>query len=271
MIRRNKHRAPVRRKIAPWLSGLAVLLGVLMVAYAAISAVTGWDDPPPSASPSESSASAPATASSSPTGSPSAASPSPSWPVETEAPPEDVVPGEGSFVDPSEVDRTDPDAVAEAAASLYGSHDTLVDQSEADSRERVAPLLDPWLLEVPQPQNPSPGGLWLVAQEHDAYSQPLVTPLTVPALGHEHAGETAEEHAAHAEGAVIGMPTVTADGEPALGYQFDVLYHWQGRDDWVSSPETAQKREVKLTLVERDGKWIVVEAFYASPQITGVK
>lgn len=257
MTRHNRHRAPVRKSVTPLVSVLAVVLGLVAVTWAVLATVFGGDD-------SESTAPAPQPSASAP------ASPS-AWPVETEAPQEDVVPGEGTFLDPGAVDRTDPDAVAAAAATLYGSHDTVLDDSESDSRERVAPLLDPSLLEIPQPENPSPGGLWLVAQEHDAYSLPVATPLPIPALERDHAGETAEFHEAHSRGAEVGMPTSTADGEPALAYYFDVLYHWQGRDGWVSVPETGQHREVRLTLVERDGQWVVVKSFYGSPVVVGVK
>jgi hypothetical protein len=192
------------------------------------------------------------------------------WPVETQTPPADVTAGDGTFRDPAEVDRANPDAVAEATAELFGSHDTLLDSSEAESRDRAAPLLTPELLELPRVETPSPGWQWLEAQKHEAYSEPQVGALNVPALGHSHEGETEEEHAAHAdEAANIGMPTVTASGEPALGYQFDVVYHWVGRDGWVPENSEGIVREVRLALVERDGQWVVAEAFYGSPQVTG--
>lgn len=258
---RGRRRKYGYRRPRRWqrLATVAFLIGlVVLLAIGVRTVFFGGGDPAPSPS---------ATAS---------ATPAPTdqlpWPIETRTPPPDVVPGEGTFTDPAQVDRTNPDAVAEAAAQLLGSHDTLVDDSEADSRERAAELLIPELLELPQVENSKPDAQWLAAQEHDAYSQPLVAVLTVPALGHGHEGETPEEHAAHAEEQVwIGMPTETAEGEPALGYQFDVLYHWQGRDGWISEPDDAQKREVRLALVERDGVWVVVEAYYGEPQFVGVK
>ena len=183
--------------------------------------------------------------------------------METRTPaPPDVVPGDGTFIDPEEVDRADPDAVAEAAAGLYASHDTLLDRSESDARERAAPFLDPSLLELPQAENPMLGEEWLEAQKHEAYSLPMVTPLTDIA---------AEEHAVEVPAGQLGVPVETGSGEPALAYQFDVLYHWQGRDGWVSEPSQGQKREVRLALVERGGQWIVAEAFYGTPRVVGVK
>lgn len=252
MNRRNKHRA--RRapgRVAPALSGLAVLLGVVAVAWAVGTYLLSGGDPEPSGGPIA------------PTASYSAPAPDPTWPVQTRTPaPPDVVPGDGTFIDPGTVDRADPDAVAEAAAGLYASHDTLLDRSESDARERAAPFLDPSLLELPQAENPLLGEEWLEAQKHEAYSQPLVTPLTDIA---------AAEHAEEIPAGQIGVPVETASGEPALAYQFDVLYHWQGRDGWVSEPDAGQKREVRLSLVERDGQWVVAEAFYGSPRIVGVK
>ena len=250
--------ASAGRKRRPLLKLMFWALLAFIVVVVAVVAILLWPRP---GSPAAQTA-----PSQSPSPSASQASPSTAvsdWPVATAAPREaGVAPGDGTFLDPAGVDRTDPDAVAEATAVLLASHDALLDDSEASAKLRAKPLLDPALLEGPSAENPSPGPQWLEAQQHDAYTQPLVTPLTVPALGHAHEGESEAEHAEH-EGRV-GQSTELAGGEAALGYEYDVLYHWQGRDGWVSEPEAGQKRAVRLSLVERDGVWVVARAFYGS-------
>lgn len=248
----SRHAAARRRRRLMKLTLCAVI--VFLAVVLAVVGIMLWPDgeePAAQAGPTPSAS----------TAAPSAA---PSRVPVTPAPREaGVAPGDGTFLDPADVDRTDPDAVATAAATLFASHDTLLDGSEESARWRAKPLLDPALLEGPFVETPSPGAAWLEAQQHDGYTSPKVTPLTVPALEHAHEGETEAEHAAH-EGRV-GQPTETAEGVPALGYEFDVHYRWGGRDGWTPDSDEGHKRTVRLALVDRDGKWTVAEAYYGQP------
>lgn len=189
------------------------------------------------------------------------------WPVETSSPAAGLEPGEGSFPDPAAVDRTDPDAVAEAVARISASHDAALDSSELDALERAGELVDPALLGAERAERTTVGPVWLAAQEHEAYSSAEVTPVEILALSHSHEGETEAEHAEHADR--MGAEAVSADGEEVLAYEFEVVYQWKGRDGWGSEPADAQVRGVQLSVAERGGEWVVVEHFYGEMSTIG--
>lgn len=179
------------------------------------------------------------------------------WPVQTKEPAADAVPGDGTFPDVWEVDRWDPDEVAEAVATLTVSHDTLTDETETDGTIRAFELMDPVLRgQIKAPEKSSVGPEWLEAQQHEAYSVPVLTPSFVPPpLEHGEGGDHKEDEDA----------SYTVDGEEIRPYKFEVSYSWQGRDGWVSEPEDAQVRLVVLSLAERGGKWVVVTHYYGDP------
>lgn len=228
------HRAVTRRGPVAVVSAVAVGLGLGVVAWLGVSALLAGD-PQPSA----------------PDPSPSVSQPW-TWPVQTVEPSEPVVPGEGTFVDPAGVDRTDPDAVAEAAARALASHDTLTDEDYTDSEARALEFYAPELPPMGAAERATVGASWLEAQEHDGYTTPVLSPVPVPIHGPE-----------PGRGPWLGVPTVSADGEDVLAYQYRVLLNWAGRDGWGSDPREAQVRVVKLSLAERDGQWVVVERYYA--------
>lgn len=189
---------------------------------------------------------------------PAAAAPAaPQWPVAT--PTETgFTPGDGTFLDPSEVDRTDPGEVARAAALLMVSHDTATDDTTTDATLRARDLMAPEVAEaVTEPERGSLLEDWLTAADHRAYTSPAATAVTIPSLEHAHEGEHEE-------------PVVTsATGETVEPYEFQVVYQWHPRTPWtMEDPPPEGTRVVQLSVAERDGQWMVVEHYTGTPAIS---
>lgn len=202
----------------------------------------GGDDPEPADTPT-------AAATASPT-----ASESWSWPTAppgpSQAPTGSPVPGDGSFVDPAQVDRSDPGAVAEAAALLTVSHDTALDESLTDAQARLGSLADPSVLDaLVAPERSVVGADWLAVAPYDGYTTPAAE--LIPR--HDQLGD----HEGHDH--APGEHQDYLNGEPVEGYEFRVTYQWAGREQIPAEvqPE-AQTRTVLVTVADREGQWTVV-------------
>lgn len=161
------------------------------------------------------------------------------WPTPTRPVAAVDVPGDGTFVSAETVNRSSAEDVAEAFAMMSTSFDTVKDSNESAALERARPLMAPELMEtMATPDRPTP---WTQPREHDAYSVPAATRMDN-----------------HVEGqAELTFP---GTGEKIEPFTYRVSYPWQGRDGWVS--EEPEFRTVFLSLVEREGRWSVIEYGY---------
>ena len=174
--------------------------------------------------------------------SPSASSTPEGWPTPDRSVAAVDVPGDGTFVTADTVDRSSADKVAESFAMIATSFDTVRDSNESAALERARPLMAPELEEtMSAPDRPTP---WTQPREHDAFSVPAATRMDN-----------------HAEGQA--EPTFPGTGEKIEPYTYRVSHPWQGRDGWVS--EKPDYRTVFLSLVEREGRWSVIEYGYRDP------
>lgn len=165
------------------------------------------------------------------------------WPVARESP-SPGEPGDGSFKSP-DVDRSDPDAVAERFAVIVSSWDTVTDETKSEAVDRARPLMGGDLAEsLSTPVRPT---AWGEPAQHQAYTVPAATLVD----HHQEQGEHA--------------PTLPSTGEKVRPYTFRVSYQWQGRDGWTSKDPGYQV--VYLSLVKRDGRWQVVE--YGAEPVAG--
>lgn len=173
------------------------------------------------------------------TAEPSTSSTPEGWPTPGRSVAAVDVPGDGTFITPDTVDRSSAEKVAEAFAMMSTSFDTVRDSNEAAALERARPLMAPELMEtMATPDRPTP---WTQPREHDAYSVPAATRMDN-----------------HVEGqAELTFP---GTGEKIEPFTYRVSYPWQGRDGWVS--EEPEFRTVFLSLVEREGRWSVIEYGY---------
>lgn len=128
---------------------------------------------------------------------------------------------------PDEVDRRDPDAVAETVAALSVSWDTRHDADPAAGIQRAGALLTPELLE--KQVSPLRGATgWAEPAAHKAHSAAHLRPVP----GTDRPGDTPER--VHR--------TFLAD------------WTWHGQDDWTGP---GHSRVVNLTLDKRGEDWIV--------------
>lgn len=168
-----------------------------------------------------------------------------SWPATpSPTPSPDVEVGEGTFIDPGAVTRSDMNAVAESFIELTVSWDTLHDEGTQSGLDRAMPLVDD--AAVFKSGGNGIGAGWLNASGHQAYSVPSVQ-FTPEAFHIE-------------EGADLTFPPT---GEPITPIVAEASYRWQGRDGWVS--ETSASRTVFLSMIERDGQWFVIDYGYQDP------
>ena len=164
----------------------------------------------------------------------SAASPASSapadWPT-TRSFPTPQVPGDGTFPAVEDVDRTDVDSTARAAALLLHSWDTAVDRTETAAAIRAKPLMsDEWAAHQVEPERNSSQGAWLGPAEHGAYSRAQA----VPAIG-----DTTRD---------------VADDKAVRAYK--VTWRWASRDG--EPAEGTGARHVTIYLERHSGAWEVV-------------
>ena len=164
------------------------------------------------------------------------------WPVARESP-SPGEPGDGSF-ETSDVDRSNPDAVAERFAVMVSSWDTATDETKSEAMDRARPLMGGDLAgSLSTPVRPT---AWGEPAQHQAFTVPAATPV--------------DHHQEHGEEA----PTLPSTGEKVKPYTFRVSYQWQGRDGWTSKEPSYQV--VYLSLAKRDSRWQVVE--YGAEEVT---
>ncbi|OLT05921.1 hypothetical protein BJF77_16225 [Kocuria sp. CNJ-770] len=121
------------------------------------------------------------------------------------------VPGDGTFPRIQDVDRTDVDSNARAAALLLHSWDTAVDRTETTAAIRAKPLMsDEWAAQQVEPERNSSQGAWLGPAEHGAYSRAQA----VPAIG-DTTRDVADDKAVRAY--KVTWRWASRDGEPAGG------------------------------------------------------
>ncbi|MFC4904894.1 hypothetical protein [Kocuria oceani] len=160
----------------------------------------------------------------------SASSAPAAWPT-TSSFPTPEVPGDGTFPAVEDVDRTDVDSTARAAAILLHSWDTVVDRTETAAAIRTKPLMsDEWAAHQVEPERNSSQGAWLDPASHGAYSRAQA----VPAIG-----DTTRD---------------VADDKAVRAYK--VTWRWASRDG--EPAEGTGTRHVTIYLERHSGAWEVV-------------
>ena len=160
----------------------------------------------------------------------SASSAPAAWPTSSSFPTPEV-PGDGTFPRVQDVDRTDVDSTARAAAILLHSWDTTVDRTETAAAIRAKPLMsDEWAANQIEPQRNSSQGDWLEPSEHRAYSRAQA----VPSIG-DVSQDVAEDKAIRA---------------------YTVTWRWASRDG--EPAEGTGRRQVVIYLEKHSGAWEVV-------------
>jgi hypothetical protein len=121
------------------------------------------------------------------------------------------VPGDGTFPQVEDVDRTDVESTARAAAILLNSWDTATDRTETAAAIRAKPLMsDEWAAHQIEPERNSSQGSWLDPAKHRAYSRAQA----VPAIG-DVTRDVADDKAVRAY--KVTWRWASRDGEPAEG------------------------------------------------------
>ncbi|GEO97488.1 hypothetical protein KTU01_36110 [Kocuria turfanensis] len=132
------------------------------------------------------------------------------WPTSSSFPTPEV-PGDGTFPRVQDVDRSDVDSTARAAALLLHSWDTAADHTETAAAIRTKPLMsDDWAAQQVEPERNSSQGAWLGPAEHGAYSRAQA----VPAIG-DVTRDVADDKAVRAY--KVTWRWASRDGEPAEG------------------------------------------------------
>lgn len=140
-------------------------------------------------------------------------------------------PGEGTFVEASDADRTDVDSTAEVAALMLHSWDTATDRTQTAAAVRAKPLMsEDWAAQQIEPERNAAQGAWLEPAEHQAYSSPSI----VPAPG-DVSQDVAEDKAIRA---------------------YDVTWRWESRDG--EKLTATGKRIITVYLEKHDERWHVV-------------
>ena len=173
----------------------------------------------------------PAQETSAPSSAAASASSSPAaWPTSSSFPTPDV-PGDGTFPRIQDVDRSDVDSTARAAALLLHSWDTASDRTETAAAIRTKPLMsDEWAAQQVEPERNSSQGAWLGPAEHGAYSRAQA----VPAIG----------------------DTTRDVGQDKAVRAYKVTWRWASRDG--EPAEGTGTRHVTIYLEKHSGAWDVV-------------
>ena len=141
------------------------------------------------------------------------------------------VPGDGTFPAVEDVDRTDADSTARAAALLLHSWDTVVDRTETAAAIRTKPLMsDEWAAHQVEPERNASQGAWLDPASHGAYSR------------------------AQAVSAIGDVTRDVADAKAVRAYK--VTWRWASRDGQPA--EGTGTRHVTIYLEKHSGAWEVV-------------
>lgn len=152
-------------------------------------------------------------------------------PASSEAAHAEHTPGDGTFIEASDADRTDADSTAEIAALMLHSWDTTTDRTQTAAAVRATPLMsEDWAAHQVEPERNAAQGAWLEPAQHQAYSSPSI----VPAPG-DVSGDVAEDN------------TIRA---------YEVSWRWESRDG-EELPTTGQ-RIVTIYLEKHDERWYVV-------------
>src|SRR5699024_2226077 len=94
--------------------------------------------------------------------------------------PTELTPGQGSFPDPTMVDRCPVEATAETCALMLHSWDTATDRTQTAAAIRTKPLMSQeWADHQIEPERNGNQAAWLEPAQHKAYSAPSL----VPAVG----------------------------------------------------------------------------------------
>ena len=145
--------------------------------------------------------------------------------------PTELTPGQGSFPDPTMVDRSDVEATAETAALMLHSWDTATDRTQTAAAIRAKPLMsEDWAANQVEPERNGNQAAWLEPAEHQAYSAPSL----VPAVG-DVSRDVATDRAIRA---------------------YDLTWRWISRDG--TEIEATGQRQVVIYLEKHDGQWEVV-------------
>ena len=140
-------------------------------------------------------------------------------------------PGEGSFTETSDADRTDPDSTAEIAALMLHSWDTTTDRTQTAAAIRAKPLMsEDWAAHQIEPERNAAQGAWLKPAQHQAYSSPSIVPTP---------GDVSED--------------VTEDKAIRA---YEVNWRWESRDG--EELTATGQRIVTLYLEKHDERWHVV-------------
>lgn len=141
-----------------------------------------------------------------------------------------LMPGEGTFANAGDADRSDADSTAEVAALLLHSWDTLIDRTQTAAAVRAKDLMnEEWASHQVEPERNGAQGEWLKPSRHQAYSSPSVVPG---------AGDVAQEVAP----------------DKAIRF-YHVTWRWIARDG-AELPDTST-HVVTLYLEKQDGLWSV--------------
>ncbi|WP_298590557.1 hypothetical protein [uncultured Kocuria sp.] len=145
--------------------------------------------------------------------------------------PTELTPGQGSFPDPTMVDRADVEATAETAALMLHSWDTATDRTQTAAAIRTKPLMSQdWAANQVEPERNGNQAAWLEPAEHQAYSAPSL----IPAVG-DVSRDVADDKAIRA---------------------YDLTWRWISRDD--HQIEATGQRQVVIYLEKHNGQWDVV-------------
>ncbi|WP_458117312.1 hypothetical protein [Arthrobacter sp. D2-10] len=151
-------------------------------------------------------------------------------PVTSEAATTQPTPGDGSFVQPSDADRTDADSTAEVAALMLHSWDTTTDRTQTAAAVRTKALMsEDWATQQVEPERNAAQGAWLEPAEHQAYSSPSI----VPAPG-DVSQDVAEDKAIRA---------------------YNVSWRWESRNG--EELASTGQRIVTIYLEEHNERWYV--------------
>ena len=156
---------------------------------------------------------------------------SPSVTTEPSAVATPQVPGDGTFPEVGDADRSDVESTAHTAALMLHSWDTTTDRTETAAAIRAKGLMsEEWAVNQIEQQRNSSQGDWLEPSEHRAYSRAQAVPAV---------GDAARD--------------VAADKAIRV---YDVSWWWASRDG--EPAEGTGSRQVTLYLEKHSGEWEVV-------------
>ncbi|MDF9277446.1 hypothetical protein P4U43_06520 [Arthrobacter sp. EH-1B-1] len=140
-------------------------------------------------------------------------------------------PGEGSFIESTDADRTDADSTAEVTALMLHSWDTTTDRTQTAAAIRAKSLMnEDWAAQQVEPERNAAQGAWLEPAQHQAYSSPSIVPAPSDV-----SKDIAEDKAIRA---------------------YDVRWQWESRNG--EQLTATGQRIVTIYLEKHDERWYVV-------------